>query len=126
MPDCFHVSTIVGLSKRFLTKRRFLYDLFCWKTTTASASSSPTVWGVSGYAALLRACPSSGAPDEATELLLLDIMLPEEDGLILQRLRSAAATKKLPVIILTAKNTEYDRAYPFTAARTTLYPSPSA
>ncbi len=44
------------------------------------------------------------------ELILLDIMLPEEDGLsILQKLRSASATKKLPIIMLTAKNTEYDR-----------------
>ena len=44
------------------------------------------------------------------ELILLDIMLPEEDGLtILQKLRSASATKKIPVIMLTAKNTEYDR-----------------
>ena len=44
------------------------------------------------------------------ELILLDIMLPEEDGLsILQKLRSVSATKRLPVIMLTAKNTEYDR-----------------
>ena len=44
------------------------------------------------------------------ELVLLDIMLPEEDGLsVLQKLRSASATKKIPVIMLTAKNTEYDR-----------------
>ena len=44
------------------------------------------------------------------DLVLLDIMLPEEDGLsILQKLRASAATKKLPVIMLTAKNTEYDR-----------------
>lgn len=44
------------------------------------------------------------------DLVLLDIMLPEEDGLtILQKLRVAAGTKKLPVIMLTAKNTEYDR-----------------
>ncbi len=43
-------------------------------------------------------------------LVLLDIMLPEEDGLsVLQKLRSSAATRKLPVIMLTAKNTEYDR-----------------
>ena len=43
-------------------------------------------------------------------LILLDIMLPEEDGLsILRKLRAAAPTRKLPVIILTAKNTEYDR-----------------
>jgi len=47
---------------------------------------------------------------EMPSLVLLDIMLPEEDGLsILRSLRSASATKKLPVIMLTAKNTEYDR-----------------
>ena len=51
------------------------------------------------------------AMDQAQpDLVLLDIMLPEEDGLtILQKLRAAAGTKKLPVIMLTAKNTEYDR-----------------
>lgn len=44
------------------------------------------------------------------ELVLLDIMLPEEDGLsILRRLRASGSTKNLPVIMLTAKNTEYDR-----------------
>lgn len=44
------------------------------------------------------------------ELLLLDIMLPEEDGLsILRKLRSAPATSKLPIIMLTAKGTEYDK-----------------
>ncbi len=44
------------------------------------------------------------------ELLLLDIMLPEEDGLsILKKLRSSTQTKELPVIMLTAKNAEYDR-----------------
>ena len=46
------------------------------------------------------------------ELVLLDIMLPHEDGLsVLSRLRANPATKSLPIIMLTAKNTEYDRAY---------------
>ena len=46
------------------------------------------------------------------ELVLLDIMLPQEDGLsVLSKLRKAEQTAKLPVIMLTAKNTEYDRAY---------------
>lgn len=46
---------------------------------------------------------------ELPSLVLLDIMLPEEDGLsILRRLRSAAATKRLPIMMLTAKGTEYD------------------
>ena len=43
------------------------------------------------------------------DLLLLDIMLPEEDGFsILRRLRAEDDTKALPVIVLTAKNTEFD------------------
>lgn len=50
------------------------------------------------------------AMDEKTpSLVLLDIMLPEEDGFsILQKLRSVPATKRLPVIMLTAKGSEYD------------------
>ena len=44
------------------------------------------------------------------ELVLLDIMLPEEDGLqVLKRLRSLPATKGVPIIMLTAKSTEYDK-----------------
>ena len=44
------------------------------------------------------------------KLAILDIMLPGEDGItILKRIRSAPATAELPVIMLTAKNTEYDR-----------------
>ena len=48
--------------------------------------------------------------ERTPELLLLDIMLPEEDGSsILRRLRERERSKMLPVIILTAKNAEYDR-----------------
>lgn len=48
--------------------------------------------------------------EEIPSLLLLDIMLPEEDGLaILKKLRIRADTKKLPVIMLTARDTEYDK-----------------
>lgn len=44
------------------------------------------------------------------DLVLLDIMLPEEDGIqILQKLRQRKDTKKLPVIMLTAKGSEYDK-----------------
>ena len=43
------------------------------------------------------------------DLILLDIMLPEEDGLmILKKLRDNPATKRTPVMMLTAKGTEYD------------------
>ena len=44
------------------------------------------------------------------DLVLLDVMLPEEDGLsVLKKLRGASATNGIPVIMLTAKNTEFDR-----------------
>ena len=44
------------------------------------------------------------------ELVLLDIMLPGEDGVsILRRLRAAAETESLPVIMATAKGAEYDK-----------------
>lgn len=43
------------------------------------------------------------------DLLLLDIMLPEEDGIsILKKLRSNPQTSTIPVIMLTAKDSEYD------------------
>ncbi|MBR3420711.1 MAG: response regulator transcription factor [Ruminococcus sp.] len=44
------------------------------------------------------------------ELLLLDIMLPEEDGLsILKKLRAQPSTRRLPIILLTARSTEFDK-----------------
>lgn len=44
-----------------------------------------------------------------TDLILLDIMLPEEDGIsVLKTLKSSEKTKHIPVIMLTAKTTEYD------------------
>lgn len=44
------------------------------------------------------------------DLILLDIMLPEEDGIsILKKIRSVPVTERLPVIMLTAKDTEYDK-----------------
>ena len=47
--------------------------------------------------------------EETPELILLDIMLPEIDGLeILRMVRDDAAMKTLAVIMLTAKGTEYD------------------
>lgn len=43
-------------------------------------------------------------------LILLDIMLPEEDGLdILTRLRHNSATARIPIIMVTAKSTELDK-----------------
>ncbi len=44
------------------------------------------------------------------ELILLDIMLPGENGLeILKKLRSSKETADIPIIMVTAKGTEYDK-----------------
>ena len=44
------------------------------------------------------------------DLVILDIMLPDEDGMeILQKLRKNPETKRLPIMMVTAKTTEIDR-----------------
>ena len=44
------------------------------------------------------------------EMILLDIMLPDEDGLsILKRLRSRSETRRVPVMLVTAKGSEIDK-----------------
>ena len=58
-------------------------------------------------------------------LVLLDIMLPEEDGLsILRRLRADPATRALPVMMLTAKGTEYDTVIALDAGADDYVPKP--
>lgn len=48
--------------------------------------------------------------DRLPELILLDIMLPQEDGMdILRKIRSDSLTKSIPVVMLTAKGTEFDK-----------------
>ena len=47
--------------------------------------------------------------DKKPELVILDIMLPGEDGIsILKKLRLSPTTEDIPVIMATAKNSEYD------------------
>lgn len=59
--------------------------------------------------------PESGAFWEALQrelpqLVVLDIMLPGEDGIsVLRRLRNAPETAQLPVIMASARGSEYDR-----------------
>lgn len=66
----------------------------------------------SGFDAIGFETPSEfykAMAERLPDLLLLDIMLPEEDGIsILKKLRSEKITRKLPVILLTAKGTEFD------------------
>ena len=48
--------------------------------------------------------------EETPELVLLDGMLPGEDGIsILKKLRADGRTQRLPVLMLTAKGSEYDK-----------------
>ena len=48
--------------------------------------------------------------EKVPALVLLDIMLPDEDGLtIVKKLRHTAETRKLPIIMATAKTTEIDK-----------------
>ena len=47
---------------------------------------------------------------ETPELVLMDIMLPGEDGLsLLKKLKSSTKTREIPVIMVTAKGAEYDK-----------------
>ena len=48
--------------------------------------------------------------EKLPNLILLDVMLPDEDGLnILKKIRSNSESRKIPVIMVTAKTTELDK-----------------
>ena len=48
--------------------------------------------------------------EKKPDLVILDIMLPDEDGMeILQKLRKNSETKRMPIMMVTAKTTEIDR-----------------
>lgn len=48
--------------------------------------------------------------DKVPDLVLLDIMLPDEDGLeIVKKLRKKAETRMVPIIMVTAKTSEMDK-----------------
>ena len=52
----------------------------------------------------------SALEKEKPELLIMDIMLPGEDGVeILKRLRSQPETFRIPIIMATAKGSEFDK-----------------
>lgn len=61
--------------------------------------------GFTNATAFFTACA-----EEKPSLILLDIILPGEDGLtILKKIRSGAGTASIPVMMITAKTTEYDK-----------------
>ena len=62
---------------------------------------------------------------EAPQLIMLDIMLPEEDGLqILRKIRAGGPWKGIPVMMLTAKGTEYDKVIGLDAGADDYVPKP--
>ena len=67
----------------------------------------------SGYTVTAFECAKdfySKIASRVPNLVILDIMLPDEDGLeILRKLRNRPETKKLPIILVTAKTTEIDK-----------------
>ena len=59
------------------------------------------------------------------DLLLLDIMLPEEDGItVLSKVRQNVQTRDLPVIMLTARDSEYDRVLGLDSGADDYIPKP--
>lgn len=67
----------------------------------------------SGYEAKEFACASDFLKyikNKKPSLILLDIMLPDEDGIsVLKKLREQPDTRNLPIILVTAKTTELDK-----------------
>lgn len=67
----------------------------------------------SGYATEEFSCArdfQSRLAERVPDLILLDIMLPDKDGIeVLRKIRRNPDTKKLPVIMVTAKSTEIDK-----------------
>lgn len=62
---------------------------------------------------------------EIPAMVLLDIMLPEEDGLqMVKKLRADPRTRRTPVIMLTAKGSEYDKVIGLEAGADDYLPKP--
>lgn len=62
---------------------------------------------------------------EIPQLVMLDIMLPQEDGLqILRKLRADPRTADIPVMMLTAKGTEFDKVLGLDAGADDYVPKP--
>lgn len=76
-------------------------DLMIYALRSAGMEAAGYSDGRALWQALGQECP---------DLIMLDIMLPGEDGIsILRELRSQAVTRDIPVIMATAKGTEYDK-----------------
>ncbi|MDD3766707.1 MAG: response regulator transcription factor [Eubacteriales bacterium] len=80
---------------------RAIRELVVYTLTNSGYAAEGFENGKSFYKALQKTKP---------QLVLLDIMLPGIDGIeILKRLRTDVSTKNIPVIMVTAKGSEYDK-----------------
>ncbi|MBU3841169.1 MAG: response regulator transcription factor [Candidatus Ruminococcus intestinipullorum] len=76
-------------------------ELVIYTLETTGMSAKGFMDGVTFFKAMEQELP---------RLILLDIMLPGEDGFeILRKLKSSSRTKDIPVIMVTAKGAEYDK-----------------
>ena len=87
--------------------------IFCVEDDASIRDLMVYTLGASGYKAAGFSEASSfweAMRTEKPELIILDIMLPGEDGIeILKKLRSSPVTEDIPVIMATAKGSEYDK-----------------
>lgn len=87
--------------------------IYCVEDDNAIRDLMLYTLGASGFQA--KGFPDStffwqAMTEEKPALILLDIMLPGEDGItILKKLRAGAATANIPVIMATAKGSEFDK-----------------
>lgn len=87
--------------------------IFCLEDDSGIRELAVYTLRASGLEAEGFSCPSeffAALSAEKPELILLDVMLPEEDGIsVLKKLRANPATANIPVIMESAKGTEYDK-----------------
>ena len=87
--------------------------IFCVEDDNSIRDLMVYTLNIAGFDAMGFADPASfweAMRDTVPELIVLDIMLPGEDGIsMLKKLRAAPTTANIPVIMATAKGTEYDR-----------------
>ena len=84
---------------------RNIRELLVYTLETTGFEAEGFETGVEFDAAMKKSLP---------ELILLDIMLPGEDGMeILKKLKTSGRTKDIPVIMLSARGEEYDKLFGF-------------
>lgn len=95
------------------SKRGVVFLIYCVEDEAAIRDLMLYTLTVSGYEAMGFESGDGfwrAMREQTPDLVILDVMLPGEDGLtILKKLRSSPATADIPVIMATAKNSEFDK-----------------